>query len=78
MTAEEAERVRESRLKAAEAMKESIPAEPDNSEIVVEDEGSSSNFSKGLRSILNGQRKFEESRFGEKGASYPTPSKWLE
>eukprot|EP00984_Skeletonema_dohrnii_P005659 scaffold1996_cov120-Skeletonema_dohrnii-CCMP3373.AAC.6 len=95
MTAEEAEKVRESRLKAAEAMKESIPAEPDNSEIEstesipesdsseteTKDAGSSSNFSKGLRSILNGQRKFEESRFGEKGSSSfspPTPSKWLE
>eukprot|EP00986_Skeletonema_menzelii_P001008 scaffold274_cov144-Skeletonema_menzelii.AAC.31 len=33
---------------------------------------------KGLRSILNGERKFEESRFGEKGTAYPTPSKWLE
>jgi len=77
MTADEAEKVRESRLKAAEAMKESIPSESDNSEIIVtKDEGS--NFSKGLRSILNGERRYEESRFGEKGVTYPTPSKWLE
>ena len=75
MTAEEAEKVRESRLRAAEAMKESSPSESDNN-IATKDSGT--NFSKGLRSILNGERKFEESRFGEKGTAYPTPSKWLE
>ena len=80
MTAEEAEKVRESRLKAAEELKASIEApitsESDNIEIVTKDEGSK--FSKGLRSILNGERKYEESRFGQKGTTYPTPSKWLE
>ena len=76
MTAEEAEEVRESRLRAAEAAKVLIPSESDNIEIVTNDSGS--NFSKGLRSLLNGERKFEESRFGEKGTKYPTPSKWLE
>jgi len=80
MTAEEAEKVRESRLKAAEETKEMFPAKSDN-QIVTKSEASG--FSKGLKSIINGKRRFEEARVGDgykqgKGAVHPTPSTWLE
>lgn len=80
MTAEEAEKVRECRLKAAEELSASItaPATSESDKIEIETKNEGSKFSKSLRSILNGERKFEESRFGEKGIAYPTPSKWLE
>jgi len=78
MTAEEAEQVRQNRLKAAEEMKQSIPDIPvtSDNQIVTKDAGSG--FSKGPKSILNGKRRFEEARIGDGKRAYPTPSKWLE
>ena len=92
MTAEDADKIRQNRLKQADEMKESIPVKAadeikesipakSDSQIATKDAGAG--FSKGLRSILNGRRRFEENRFGDgykqgKGAAYPTPSKWLE